>query len=805
MNKQQKLLPDEMNFAKEIVGVPVEEEMQESFLAYSLSVITSRAIPDVKDGLKPVQRRILYTMLRMGLRPENPHRKSARVVGDTMGRYHPHGDAAIYDALVRMGQDFSRGMTLVDKQGNFGSLDDPPAAPRYTECRLAETAMEMLREIDEDTVDFRPTYDGESEEPTCLPALLPNLLVNGTSGIAVGMATNMPTHNLVEVGAAVSLIMKKRRPKPTISEIMEVIPGPDFPSGGIVINDNLEEIYKTGKGTIRIRAKAHVEPSGKNRQAVVITELPYLVGPERVISKLKELNEASKLNGVMDFKNLSDRESGLKIQITVKPGHNPQAVLADLYKMTPLEETFSINNVVLVDGEPRTLGIYDLCDYYIKHRLQVVVRRTKYRLSQAKARLNIVKGLLIALDSIDEVVSIIRKSEDTAEARSSLMKKFKLTQLQTDHILDMPLKRLTALEKRKLEEEQAELKKAITGFNTLLKSDTRQKTLVIKELDEVVQQFGRERRTEIISSDDLPVFETTEVDENIEEEPCVVTLSSSGQIGRLGVDGAKKANPGRHDILLASLLTSTTSTVTAVTSEGRALHVLAAELVDASGRTRGGSAAQLFGTNKGEIIQTILTNSKEHLVLATESGVIKRLTTEEVQKTQNAKQVIKLKTGDRVVSAFCAPEKIDIGITASDGQFLRMPVSSVSIQGRGASGVAGMKLKNASVVVAAEAILGDDFVTTIFSNQTAKVTPVAEFESRGRNGVGVRITKVNEDSKLTIAKIGPLTNLLAVMATDDDPKKPDPNPVQLLLESSKRDLVGTTTERQILALGISRW
>ena len=397
-----------------------------------------------------------------------------------MGRYHPHGDAAIYDALVRMGQDFSRGMTLVDKQGNFGSLDDPPAASRYTECRLAETAMEMLREIDEDTVDFRPTYDGESEEPSCLPALLPNLLINGTSGIAVGMATNMPTHNLTEVAAAISLIMKKRRPKPTIKEIMDIIPGPDFPSGGLIINDNLEEIYKSGKGTIRIRAKAHIEPSGKNRQAVVITELPYLVGPERIISKLKELNEASKLTGVMDFKNLSDRESGLKIQITVKPGHNPQAVLAELYKLTPLEETFSINNVVLVDGEPKTLGIYDLCDHYIKHRLQVVVRRTNYRLTQAKARLNIVKGLLIALDSIDEVVSIIRKSEDTAEARSALMKKFKLTQIQTDHILDMPLKRLTALEKRKLEEEQAELKKAIAGFNALLKSDTRQKTLVIK-------------------------------------------------------------------------------------------------------------------------------------------------------------------------------------------------------------------------------------------------------------------------------------------------------------------------------------
>ncbi|HJL91801.1 MAG TPA: DNA gyrase C-terminal beta-propeller domain-containing protein, partial [Acidimicrobiales bacterium] len=303
----------------------------------------------------------------------------------------------------------------------------------------------------------------------------------------------------------------------------------------------------------------------------------------------------------------------------------------------------------------------------------------------------------------------------------------------------------------------------------------------------------------------LPVFETTEVAEDIGDEPCVVTLSSSGQIGRLGVDGAKKANPGRHDIILASLLTSTTSTITAVTSEGRALHVLAAELVDASGRTRGGSASQLFGTNKGETIETILTNSKEHLVLVTEAGVVKRLKTEEVQKTQNAKQVIKLKAGDRVVSAFCSPDKIDIGITASDGQFLRMPVSTVSIQGRGATGIAGMKLKGGSVIVAAGAILGDDFVTTVFSNQTAKVTPVAEFESRGRNGVGVRITKVSEDSKVTVAKIGPLTNLLAVMATDEDSKKADPNPVQILIESSKRDLVGTMTERQILALGTSRW
>ena len=361
MSKQQKLLPDDRPFARQVVEVPVSDEMKESFLAYSLSVITARAIPDVRDGLKPVQRRILYSMLRMGVRPDSPHRKSARVVGDTMGRYHPHGDAAIYDALVRMGQTFSRGMTLIDPQGNFGSLDDPPAAPRYTECRLTEAAMAMVRELDEDTVEFRPTYDGEATEPVSLPALLPNLLLNGTTGIAVGMATNMPTHNLAEVYAAVALVMKKRRPKPTTDELMAVLPGPDFPSGGILVDDGIREAYETGRGTIRLRARAHVENIGRSRQAIVVTELPYLVGPERVIAKLKELNETGRVAGISDFKNLSDRHTGLRLQVTVKPGHNPQAVLGELYRLTPLEETFGINNVVLVDCEPQTLGIYDLC------------------------------------------------------------------------------------------------------------------------------------------------------------------------------------------------------------------------------------------------------------------------------------------------------------------------------------------------------------------------------------------------------------------------------------------------------------
>ncbi|MYH88566.1 MAG: DNA topoisomerase IV, partial [Acidimicrobiaceae bacterium] len=387
------------SYAREVVDVPVATEMSESFLAYSLSVITSRAIPDVRDGLKPVQRRILWSMLQMGVRPGTPFRKSARIVGDTMGRYHPHGDSAIYDTLVRMGQDFSRMLPFIEPQGNFGSLDDPPAASRYTECRLAEVAMDMVRELDEDTVDFRTTYDGEGEEPAVLPAAVPSIIVNGTSGIAVGMATNMAPHNLREVAELVRLVMTKRRPKPTIDEMMTVLPGPDFPSGGTVVDDGLREAYETGRGSFRIRAKAHVEQITRSRQAVIVTELPYLVGPERVISKVQELANSGRLAGVAGIADLSDID-GLRIQIDLKPGINPQVALQDMYRLTPLEETFGVNNVVLVDGVPTTVGIYELCRLYIEHRLEVIVRRTQHRLTKAEDRLHILDGLLVALDSI---------------------------------------------------------------------------------------------------------------------------------------------------------------------------------------------------------------------------------------------------------------------------------------------------------------------------------------------------------------------------------------------------------------------
>ncbi|HEX7096778.1 MAG TPA: DNA topoisomerase (ATP-hydrolyzing), partial [Acidimicrobiales bacterium] len=520
-------------FAREIVDVAVADEMSESFLAYSLSVITSRAIPDVRDGLKPVQRRVLYSMQQMGLRPDRPHRKCAHVVGDTMARFHPHGDGSIYETLVRMAQPFARNITLVDPQGNFGSLDDPPAAYRYTECRLTDAAMEMLRELDEETVDMRPTYDGEAVEPVYLPALLPNLLVNGTSGIAVGMATNMPTHNLREVYDAIELVMNKRRPKPTIDELLAVLPGPDFPSGGIVIDDGIREAYETGRGAVRVRAKVEIERLTRTRDAIVVTELPYLVGPERVISRIGDLVRDSKITEIADVKNLSDRRSGLRIQIELKGGANAQRVLAELYRHTPLEESFGINNVVLVNGVPTTLGLYDLCQHYITHRLDVVVRRTNFRLRKARERLHIVEGYLIALDAIDLVIQLVRSSQDRAEARTKLMEQLRLSEIQANHILDMTIARLVALERLKLEEERDELTEQIADYEKLLASEQRQRKVVLAELKEIVELYGTDRRTVILSPDEVETYvPEPEAEPTLVDEPCVFTLTTSGKIGR---------------------------------------------------------------------------------------------------------------------------------------------------------------------------------------------------------------------------------------------------------------------------------
>ena len=796
-------------YARDVVDVPVADEMSESFLAYSLSVITARAIPDVRDGLKPVQRRILWSMLQMGVRPGTPFRKSARIVGDTMGRYHPHGDSAIYDTLVRMGQDFSRMLPFIDPQGNFGSLDDPPAASRYTECRLAEAAMEMVRELDEDTVDFRPTYDGEGEEPSVLPAAVPNIIVNGTSGIAVGMATNMAPHNLGEVAGLVRLVMTRRRPRPTVEEMMEVLPGPDFPSGGIVVNDGLREAYETGRGSFRIRAKAHVEQITRSRQAVVVTELPYLVGPERVISKVQELANSGRIVGIAGIADLSDME-GLRIQIDLKPGVNPQLALQDMYRLTPLEETFGINNVVLVDGVPTTLGIHRLCSLYIEHRLEVIVRRTEYRLAKAQDRLHILEGLLVALDSIDEVVAIIRGSQDASEARVRLIERFLLTDIQAAHILDMPLRRLTALAKLELTEEATELRVNIAEYQKLLDSEARRRTLVLRELDELVEAHGVPRRAEIIEPDSIVVHEQPQPDESAPpdvDEPCVVTLSTSGNLGRAPTNGARRATVGRHDLIAARAMTTTAAEIKAVTSEGRAISVRVQELPDATGRARGVAASAQLGLNRGETVLTLITDGDERLVLVTAKGVVKRLALGEVMSTRSSATVISLKGADRVVAAFRAPLGVDIAFVASDGQVLRTPVDAINDQGRGAAGVAGMRLLGDAEVVGADVMLGDGVVLTVTSAAGVKATPYGDLPAKGRGGQGVRIARLADGETITGTWFGPaaMTDVFALMADYDDPRKLDPNPVPLNIDSSARDLVPSRTERQIMVVADARW
>ena len=815
MPRQSELFED---YAREVIDVPVTTELGESFLSYSLSVITARAIPDVRDGLKPVQRRILHAMSDMGLRPDRPHRKSAGVVGETMGKYHPHGDGAIYDALVRMGQTFGRNVTLVDPHGNFGSLDDPPAAYRYTECRLTEAAVEMLGEIDEETVEFRPTFDGERVEPVYLPARLPNLLVNGTSGIAVGMATNMAPHNLREVFEAIKLVMTKRRPKPTVEQLMAVLPGPDFPSGGIVVDESLAEAYATGRGSVRMRATAEVIDLTKARQGIVVTELPYLVGPERVVGRIQELVRNGKLPEVSDVKNTSDRHTGLRIEIELRPGANGRAVLTELYRQTPLEESFSINNVVLVDGVPTTVSLFDLCHLYIEHRLDVVERRTRFRLEKAERRLHLVAGLLIALDAIDLVVSIIRSSQDAGEARDRLMAELNLSDVQAVHILDMQLRRLTALAKLELEAEADELRGRIAEYERILKSEQRRRTIVLNELEELVATFGTERRSRIVRPEDLDDLTLAEAREEERatrtEEPCVVALSTTGVIGREPVDGPKSSTFGRHDVLAQRVATTTLSTLWAITDKGRALTVDVGAVAEVTGRSRGSPLQEIVALDHGESVRTLVAvggaDGAPPVLLVTTQGTMKRLSVDEIAGTVSGRSVIKLKPGDSVAAAFPAPDGIGVAVVSSDAQVLHCDADGVPVQGRGAGGVAGMKLSAGATVVGAgpvDATSGDDtIVLTVTDAQTAKVTDIDEFPVRNRATGGLRATKFRgAEHRIDWAYVGPEAGLLLVVGTAEAPTRPDASPEPLTVPRTGRDLASKKTKRRLLGSGFGRW
>ena len=529
--------PQPAEVAERIEDVDVAAEMQGSFLEYAYSVIYSRALPDARDGLKPVQRRILFQMADMGLRPDRGHVKSSRVVGEVMGKLHPHGDAAIYDALVRLAQPFSLRVPLVDGHGNFGSLDDGPAAPRYTEARLAAPALALTENLDEDVVDFIPNYDGQFQQPAVLPAAFPNLLVNGASGIAVGMATNMAPHNLIEVVAAAIHLLD--HPEATVEELMEFVPGPDFPSGGIIVGlDGVKDAYAKGRGSVRTRAKVSIESLGPRRTGLVVTELPYLVGPERVIEKIKDAVTSKKLQGIADVTDLTDRHRGLQLVIGIKTGFDPNAVLEQLYRLTPLEDSFGINNVALVEGQPQTLGLKEMLEVYVGHRIEVVTRRSRHRLGKRRERLHLVEGLLIAIVDIDEVIQVIRTSDDGEQARTRLMEVFDLSQPQAEYILELRLRRLTRFSRLELEQERDALKAEIAELEALLASDKLIRAQVAAELDAAAEAFGTPRRTLLLNGGPVTSRSSSKkpVDLQIADTPCRVFLSATGRMVRADLD-----------------------------------------------------------------------------------------------------------------------------------------------------------------------------------------------------------------------------------------------------------------------------
>ncbi|NNF53350.1 MAG: DNA topoisomerase 4 subunit A [Acidimicrobiales bacterium] len=797
---------DKKPFAREVLDIPVSEEMGESFLAYSLSVITARAIPDVRDGLKPVQRRILYSMLRMGLRPDRPHRKCAHVVGDVMGKFHPHGDSAIYDTLVRLGQDFARNITLIDPQGNFGSLDHPPAAQRYTECKLTDAALDLLAEIDEETVDYRPTYDGENVEPVYLPGLLPNLLVNGTSGIAVGMATNMASHNLGEIYEAIKLVMTKRRPKPTVDELMQLVPGPDFPGGATIVDDDIRTAYETGRGSFRIRAKASIYDVTKARQGIEITELPYMVGVERVVSRITDLIRTEKLTGIADVKNLSDRHQGMKLVIECKAGVSAELMLQQLYKMTPLEDSFSINNTVLVNGVPTVLGLFDLCQHYIDHRLDVVVKRTLFRLRQAEDRLHRLEGYLIAIDNIDLVVSIIRTSANTPIARERLMEALSLSEVQAQIILDMPLKRLTELARDEVINEATEKRAEIADLQKLLKSDQRQRTIVIRELGELVKKYGRPRRSVIIGADAVP--DIAEIEEqvvaDITDDPCVVSLAVSGVVGREPAGSSKSFTASRHDVIQSVVVTTLKSPVLAVMNSGRILQSSALDIPEVGGRSRGRDTTEVFGADKSEQPISLLTETGSDIVVVTAAGVVKRIERSGIAGLKSGRSIIGLADRDKVVACFEVDDAEDIVIISSDAQALRTPLGAIRAQGPAAKGVAGMSVKGTAKVIGAGPASEDHVIIVVSDTGSAKATSVDEIPSKGRNGAGVRLTKFGDERRLDYAWVGVPERIVAEVGIDGT-TKPAATPESLALRPTRRDGALRALAFRILQIGSLRW
>ncbi|WP_203182878.1 DNA gyrase/topoisomerase IV subunit A [Streptomyces pratensis] len=750
--------PPPDDFEEKILDIDVVDEMQGSFLEYAYSVIYSRALPDARDGMKPVHRRIVSQMNEMGLRPDRGYVKCARVVGEVMGKLHPHGDASIYDALVRMAQPFSMRLPLVDGHGNFGSLgnDDPPAAMRYTECRMADATSLMTESIDEDTVDFQSNYDGQEQEPVVLPAAYPNLLVNGASGIAVGMATNMPPHNLGEVIAAARHLI--RHPGADLETLMRFVPGPDLPTGGRIVGlGGIKDAYAAGRGTFKIRATVAIENVTARRKGLVVTELPFSVGPEKVIAKIKDLVGSKKLQGIADVKDLTDRAHGLRLVIEVKNGFVPEAVLEQLFKLTPMEESFGINNVALVDGQPLTLGLKELLEVYLDHRFDVVRRRSEFRRTKRRNRLHLVEGLLVALLDIDEVIRLIRDSDNSAQAKERLMERFSLSEIQTQYILDTPLRRLTRFDRIELETERDKLTEEIAQLTAILESDAELRKLVSSELAAVAKKFGTDRRTVLLESAGSQV---ASVPLEVADDPCQVLLSSTGLLARTAnaepVAQAEDARRTKHDAIVSAVAATARGDVGAVTSTGRLLRLSVIDLpqlpdTHSAPNLSGGAQISEFLTLEADedlVCLTTLDEESPGLAIGTLQGVVKRVVPD-YPPNKDELEVISLKDGDRVVGATqLRTGEEDLVFITSDAQLLRYPAASVRPQGRAAGGMAGVKLTAGATVLSFDAVdpSADAAVFTVAgshgtlddSERTWKLTPFDQYPRKGRATGGVR-------------------------------------------------------------------
>ncbi|WP_218219816.1 DNA topoisomerase (ATP-hydrolyzing) subunit A [Nesterenkonia sp. Act20] len=829
---------------KNIIDIDVSAEMETSFLEYAYSVIYSRALPDARDGLKPVQRRILYMMSDMGLRPEKGHVKSARVVGEVMGKLHPHGDAAIYDALVRMAQPFALRLPLVDGHGNFGSLDDGPAAPRYTEARMTAAALSMTADLDEDVVDFEPNYDNQLTQPGVLPSAFPNLLVNGASGIAVGMATNMAPHNMREViNGAKHLIL---HPAATVEDLMVHIPGPDLPSGGRIVGlDGIADAYRTGRGSFKTRAKVSIEQVSARKTGIVVTQLPYMVGPEKVIEKIKDAVQAKKLTGISDVLDLTDRKHGLRMIIELKAGFNPQAVLAQLYKQTPLEDSFGINNVALVNGQPRTLGLLEMLQVYVDHRLDVVRRRSAYRLRKREDRLHLVKGLLIAILDIDEVIQIIRAADDTGAARQRLMQIFELTQAQADHILELRLRQLTRYSALELEQEKERLEAEIAELQAILGSEQRLRSLVAEELDEVAAKYGDDRRTELLDAEAAPAAAAAPAEAGpaagstslqIPDAPCWAVLSTSGQLART-TNRSTLVHPSRrarHDALTSAVSTTARGEIGAVTSTGRMVRVPVMDMPaiemssGAVNLTHGVKAKEFLHLEKNEELLAFVPLDAV-IALGTAQGRVKRVNPE-YPLNRDDWEVISLKgegrTQDRVVSAAVAEDDADhLCFITAGAQLLHFEAGLVRAQGRTAAGMLGIKLAEGDAVIGfsvvpahafAETTEDDDAVDSAqpassnalvvtlaagdtplegFESGSIKLTDLAEFPAKGRGTAGVRshrFMRGEDHLRLGWAGLGP-----ALGAAKNGTARNLPS------EMARRDASGVPLERAVDAVAPS--